>query len=53
MYNASGVGLAAPQVGKALRVFCYRYNPLDDEDLEAVNKLKGFKRTFINAKNVG
>jgi peptide deformylase len=53
MYNASGVGLAAPQVGKALRIFVIDTTPFsDDEDLEAVeqNKLKGFKRTFINAK---
>ena len=53
MYNAYGVGLAAPQVGKALRLFVIDTTPFsDDEDLEAAeqNQLKGFKRTFINAK---
>ena len=53
MYNASGVGLAAPQVGKALRLFVIDTTPFsDDDDLEtaAQNQLKGFKRTFINAK---
>ena len=35
MYNASGVGLAAPQVGKALRLFVIDTTPFsDDEDLE-------------------
>jgi len=55
MYNASGVGLAAPQVGKALRLFVIDTTPFsDDEDLEAEeqNQLKGFKKTFINAKMI-
>ena len=53
MYNASGVGLAAEQVGLSVRLFVIDTTPFsDDEDLEsdAQNKLKGFKRTFINAK---
>lgn len=53
MYNASGVGLAAPQVGLALRLFVIDSTPFsDDEDLasDQQKKLKGFKRTFINAK---
>ena len=53
MYNASGVGLAAPQVGLAIRLFVIDATPFsDDEDLEAdeQKQLKGFKRTFINAK---
>ncbi len=53
MYNAYGVGLAAPQVGKAIRLFLVDTTPFsDDEELEesAQNELKGFKRTFINAK---
>ncbi|WPR72915.1 peptide deformylase [Flavobacterium sp. NG2] len=55
MYNASGVGLAAPQVGLALRLFVVDTTPFsDDEDLDAAeqNKMKGFKRTFINAKMI-
>lgn len=53
MYNAFGVGLAAPQVGLNLRLFIVDTTPFsDDDDLENEEKaiLKGFKRTFINAK---
>lgn len=53
MYNASGVGLAAPQIGLAIRLFIVDATPFaDDEDLtEAEQKLlEGFKRVFINAK---
>lgn len=51
MYNAYGVGLAAPQVGLSLRLFVIDTTPFsDDEDLskEEQAKLNGFKRTFIN-----
>ena len=46
MYNASGVGLAAPQIGKSLRLFIIDGAPLleDDED----EKDKEFKKVFIN-----
>jgi peptide deformylase len=53
MYNACGVGLAAPQVGLSLRLFVIDTTPFgDDEELpiEEQQQLKGFKRTFINAK---
>jgi peptide deformylase len=53
MYNACGVGLAAPQVGMAVRLFIVDTTPFsDDEDLEDAEQkeLKGFKRTFINPK---
>ncbi|MBC5842244.1 MAG: peptide deformylase [Flavobacteriaceae bacterium] len=55
MYNANGVGLAAPQVGKALRIFVIDTTPFsDDEDLDSAEQkqLNGFKRTFINAKMI-
>ena len=55
MYNAHGVGLAAPQVGLALRLFVIDTTPFsDDEELEDAeqNELKGFKKTFINAKMI-
>ena len=55
MYNAYGVGLAAPQVGLAIRLFVIDTTPFsDDEDLpsEEQKDLKGFKKTFINAKIV-
>jgi peptide deformylase len=53
MYNAYGVGLAAPQIGLPIRLFLVDTNPFsEDEDLteEEQNTLKGFKRIFINAK---
>lgn len=52
MYNANGVGLAAPQVGLSLRLFVVDTEPFsDDEDLtlEEQEKLAGFKKAFINA----
>jgi len=55
MYNANGVGLAAPQVGKAIRIFVIDTTPFsDDDDLDATEQkqLNGFKRTFINAKMI-
>jgi peptide deformylase len=46
MYSAKGVGLAAPQVGKSIRVFI-----VDTLQLNKPNeKTAGFKRTFINAQ---
>ncbi len=55
MYNAYGVGLAAPQVGLGIRLFVIDTAPFgQDEDLsgEEQDLLKNFKRTFINAKMV-
>ncbi len=46
MYNASGVGLAAPQIGLPIRLFV-----IDAEPLDEIN-LKGFKKVFINAKMI-
>ena len=53
MYNAYGVGLAAPQVGVPIRLFVIDAAPFaEDDDLTAEEKeyLKGFKRVFISAK---
>ncbi|KGO84953.1 peptide deformylase [Flavobacterium rivuli WB 3.3-2 = DSM 21788] len=52
MYKAFGVGLAAPQVGLAIRLFVIDTRPFsEDEDLskEEQAQLAGFKKTFINA----
>ncbi len=60
MYNAKGVGLAAPQIGKAVRLFIVDTHPFveddeDDEDEEPEftkeerEYLRQFKRIFINA----
>jgi peptide deformylase len=53
MYGAFGVGLAAPQIGLAIRLFLVDTSPFgEDEDFteEEQEQLKNFKRTFINAK---
>ncbi len=53
MYNAFGVGLAAPQVGLPIRLFIIDTEPFSDSnDLseEEQEQLKNFKKTFINAK---
>jgi len=42
MYHASGVGIAAPQIGKSIRLFVIDAEPMDEE------KLKGAKMVFIN-----
>ena len=51
MYEANGVGLAAPQVGIAIRLFIVDASPFadDDELTEKEQKqLTGFKKVFIN-----
>ncbi len=53
MKNARGVGLAAPQIGKSIRLFIVDTSPFgeDDElDLEEQTFLKDYKKVFINPK---
>ena len=53
MQNAKGIGLAAPQIGKAIRLFIVDTSPFEkDEDLDDDERtfLTNFKRVFINAK---
>ena len=55
MYNAYGVGLAAPQIGLPIRLFLVDTSPFaEDPDLTQAEQesLKDFKRTFINAEIV-
>ena len=55
MYNAFGVGLAAPQIGLPIRIFLVDTSPFsEDEGLSEEDKqaLSVFKRVFINAKIV-
>ncbi len=55
MDNAYGVGLAAPQIGLAIRLFIVNTEPFSEsEDLseKEQGQLKNFKRTFINAKMI-
>ncbi len=46
MYKANGVGLAAPQVGKSIRLFIIDASAFEDEDPGLAN----FKKVFINAR---
>ena len=51
MYNAQGVGLAAPQIGKSIRLFIVDASPFgEDEEDEDAQKVKDFKEVFINAE---
>jgi len=54
MHQASGVGLAAPQVGKSIRLFIVDASPFAEEEPENEEEaknfeiLKNFKKVFIN-----
>lgn len=48
MYNASGVGLAAPQIGRSIRLFVVDASPFAEEGEEDYELLKDFKKVFIN-----
>ena len=54
MHQASGVGLAAPQVGKSIRLFIVDASPFAEEEPENEEEaqnfeiLKDFKKVFIN-----
>ncbi|MDP1747731.1 MAG: peptide deformylase [Bacteroidota bacterium] len=60
MHNALGVGLAAPQIGKSIRLFVIETKPFtereendEDEDEfspEEREQLANFRKVFINAK---
>ncbi len=44
MYNADGIGLAAPQVGLSIRMFIVDGTGMEEEEPE----MKDFKKVFIN-----
>ncbi|MBL3657083.1 peptide deformylase [Fulvivirga sediminis] len=46
MNAASGIGIAAPQIGKSIRMFVVDGTPIEDEDME------GFKKVFINPQMI-
>lgn len=60
MYASAGVGIAAPQVGKSVRLFLVDTSPFvsgerdeDDEFTEEEREqLQNLKKTFINAKMI-
>lgn len=54
MYSAHGVGLAAPQIGKSIRLFIVDASPFAEENEEGeepdpkAQGLENFKKVFIN-----
>jgi peptide deformylase len=55
MYDASGVGLAAPQIGLSIRLFVVDGSPFaekdeDEEDDPKAAGMENFKKVFINPK---
>ena len=54
MYEASGVGLAAPQINRSIRLFVIDGSPFaekdedDEEDDPRAEGMEGFKKVFIN-----
>ena len=54
MYESSGVGLAAPQINKDIRLFvmdsCQIFENLEEDELNLYPDGPGIKKVFINAK---
>jgi len=48
MYNAKGIGLAAPQIGKGIRLFIIDTEQYKEED----PTIEGVKKVFINAEMI-
>lgn len=48
MYNSQGIGLAAPQVGKSIRLFIVDASPFAEDDDPETKDLANFKHIFIN-----
>src|SRR5438874_4486684 len=57
MYNSKGVGLAAPQVNKDIRLFVIDsiqiIESLDEEEKKEYSQDSGYKGVFINARITG
>ena len=56
MYQAQGVGLAAPQIGESVRLFIVDTYPFSDNENLSIDErkfLKGFKKVFINPEIIG
>lgn len=56
MYHANGVGIAAPQVGKSIRLFVIDtvqiVDEFDEEDKRLYPNEVGYKGVFINAQKI-
>ncbi len=55
MYNAKGIGLAAPQIGKAIRIFLVDTeqvlnHPDEEAEIDPEDLEEGIKEVFINAR---
>ena len=53
MYNANGVGIAAPQIGKSIRIFVIDASPFSEDDqlsTKEKEQLKNINKVFINPK---
>jgi len=50
MHESNGIGLAAPQIGKSIRVFVVDTSPLaeDEKDVKLKKELLEYKRVFVN-----
>lgn len=48
MYNANGVGLAAPQIGKSIRLFVIDGESFAEDEDPETHYMRGFKKVFIN-----
>ncbi len=48
MYAASGVGLAAPQIGLSIRLFIVDGSAMEPAEDQGEESLEGFKQIFIN-----
>ena len=51
MYNANGVGLAAPQIGSSVSIFIVDTSAFADSEnmnVDEYNMIKSFKKVFIN-----
>jgi peptide deformylase len=52
MYNAHGVGLAAPQVNLSIRLFIVDGSPMDGEGADPSEVMLDFKKVFINPQKL-
>jgi peptide deformylase len=48
MHAAQGIGLAAPQIGRSIRLFVVDGTGLEKDDDEAEEGMEDFKKAFIN-----
>lgn len=48
MYNAKGVGLAAPQIGKSIRLFVVDGSPMEGTLEDDPTPMEGWKKVFLN-----